>query len=616
MFNSVVIDVVIGLVLIYLLYSLLVSIVGEMISSRMQIRANMLKNTIAAMLIDDKEVKTIKTWYEKLWYKILWIKRSWNNFFSYIRPDFKYSLAEKFYNYPSIKYLGKNEFKNLPAYISKENFSDTLFNTLREKGTGGDDMAKIDFCLKYNTLNIDGETKKHIANLLDTANSNPNLFKTSLRNWFDETMDRLNGWYKRRIQFILFWFGFIMAISFNVDSINIARMLSKDKDARNLMVQMGTTLAKDSMRYERFVVSNGDTLMNQAVIDSGYAHISKDIMDANLILGLGWKFDKLRKDYKCNLDQKNDGALIRKITFINDNRITGINKDIDSLSKKIITLRQSITNIEKKKNEFEIVLAHNTYRFALTFGSKSAPSKPSIDSIKAKIELFNIPISIQTELLHAYSDSLLILKKYKSAYYQEINSLTDNNFASIDTIYYTPETYTISGKREYNFPEKVYFVFCSLFSNWSRLIGFVITALALSLGAPFWFDLLKKLVSIRSSGVKPEEKSKVGNGTSPIPSPVVVGEGGDGAKPVADPDVNLPANNTESPIEAALRIYSDTIKNIKGVVNVAQGYFKDGNKVLKCVQIHVEDQDAAIKIRSLYSQLRIGKMNLLLQMFW
>ncbi len=36
-----------------------------------------------------------------------------------------------------------------------------------------------------------------------------------------------------------------------------------------------------------------------------------------------------------------------------------------------------------------------------------------------------------------------------------------------------------------------------------KLLGWSVTALAVSLGAPFWFDLLRKLVNIRSSGNKP-----------------------------------------------------------------------------------------------------------------
>ena len=39
----------------------------------------------------------------------------------------------------------------------------------------------------------------------------------------------------------------------------------------------------------------------------------------------------------------------------------------------------------------------------------------------------------------------------------------------------------------------------------SKLLGFLLTALAVSLGAPFWFDLLKKLVNIRSAGARPYE---------------------------------------------------------------------------------------------------------------
>ena len=36
-----------------------------------------------------------------------------------------------------------------------------------------------------------------------------------------------------------------------------------------------------------------------------------------------------------------------------------------------------------------------------------------------------------------------------------------------------------------------------------KLLGWSVTALAVSLGAPFWFDLLRKLVNIRGSGNKP-----------------------------------------------------------------------------------------------------------------
>lgn len=43
-----------------------------------------------------------------------------------------------------------------------------------------------------------------------------------------------------------------------------------------------------------------------------------------------------------------------------------------------------------------------------------------------------------------------------------------------------------------------------------KLLGFVITAAATAQGAPFWFDLLKKMINVRSSGTNPDEKVPVG----------------------------------------------------------------------------------------------------------
>ncbi|MEP6707349.1 MAG: hypothetical protein ABJC05_07505, partial [Pyrinomonadaceae bacterium] len=41
-----------------------------------------------------------------------------------------------------------------------------------------------------------------------------------------------------------------------------------------------------------------------------------------------------------------------------------------------------------------------------------------------------------------------------------------------------------------------------------RLLGWLLTVLALSLGAPFWFDMLNKFMNIRSSGKSPDERAK------------------------------------------------------------------------------------------------------------
>jgi hypothetical protein len=44
-------------------------------------------------------------------------------------------------------------------------------------------------------------------------------------------------------------------------------------------------------------------------------------------------------------------------------------------------------------------------------------------------------------------------------------------------------------------------------SIWMHLLGWLLTAFAVSLGAPFWFDVLNKFMAARSA-TKPEDKPK------------------------------------------------------------------------------------------------------------
>jgi hypothetical protein len=39
----------------------------------------------------------------------------------------------------------------------------------------------------------------------------------------------------------------------------------------------------------------------------------------------------------------------------------------------------------------------------------------------------------------------------------------------------------------------------------SMIFGWLLTVIAVSMGAPFWFDLLNKLMNIRNAGGKPEK---------------------------------------------------------------------------------------------------------------
>lgn len=450
MFNNVVLDVFIGLVLVFLLYSLLVTIVGEMIVSWICLRSRILRVSIEKMLNDGYLAKR----------SLLFIIQ---RFFLREFPAFKESFAAKFYKYPSIKYLvaGGGEKRTFftrtkPSYISDENFADALMQLLKSRGAGDTDFDKIRFALQFNTQHIQPASLQRIRDLLENADTDLEAFKKNLKGWFNETQDRTTGWYKRKLQLILFWLGFLIAIIFNVDTIRIAKILAKDKDARNQLVAMGIELSKDSARYQDFLKEN-DSVVSKAILDSSYRRITQDINEANLVLGLGWGTDKLFKPLKRSVDSsdRNAFAAIRK------------------------------------------------------------------------------------------------------------------EFSIIDSIQRSGKSILVTGKRHYKWYEKFTFVLGAIFSGY-RIIGLIITGLMLSLGAPFWFDLLKKLVSIRGDGIKPEEKKDKSK------NDIVFGDSVPSAgKPalVAGPPTGAQANRAQA--EAALNSLTQKIKNEKGIIAVAIEYTQD-----------------------------------------
>ncbi|MBS0348755.1 MAG: hypothetical protein JSR69_20090 [Proteobacteria bacterium] len=80
------------------------------------------------------------------------------------------------------------------------------------------------------------------------------------------------------------------------------------------------------------------------------------------------------------------------------------------------------------------------------------------------------------------------------------------------------------------------------------LAGWIISALAATLGAPFWFDALSKLVSLRGSGAKPESGGSAGAtpATAPPSQTTVVVQNPAPAAPPEATQASGPLNDFES----------------------------------------------------------------------
>jgi hypothetical protein len=75
------------------------------------------------------------------------------------------------------------------------------------------------------------------------AKGNYTKLKTMLEQWFDEHMERVSNLYKAKLRNKLLFFGFVVAIALNVDSIHLFRMLSYNKELTNRLVTVAEGVA-------------------------------------------------------------------------------------------------------------------------------------------------------------------------------------------------------------------------------------------------------------------------------------------------------------------------------------------------------------------------------------
>src|SRR6266496_267903 len=221
MFNSSILDIATGMIFIYLLLSLICSAANEIIERYSKKRGRDLEHGIKEMLRSDDLVKNL-----------------------YEHP-LVYSLFAKPYS-PGAK--------NLPSYIPARNFALALMDIAAPSGASGatgvgesarSNLAPMRGAIAANT-NLPEDIRKALLTLIDASVDNPAKVRENIENWFDSSMDRVSGWYKRRSQLIVLLLGLGLSILLNVDSVVLVRSLSTDKAMRDSLVAAVQEYAKSS----------------------------------------------------------------------------------------------------------------------------------------------------------------------------------------------------------------------------------------------------------------------------------------------------------------------------------------------------------------------------------
>ena len=217
---SVALDVGIGLVLMYLLLSLLVTAINELVAQFGSIRAKHLKSALRRML-------DLKANAED--------------------PD-NLSLFDAVVNSSTLQIAGavsKTKWSGasaLPSYVSRETFLAAIREAiprLDKQGTPGGDLRSL-----VDALPDKSRLKGALTAAIGDAATTASEVEKRVGDWFDGTMERASGAYKRWMNALSLLIGLVLAVAFNCDTLLVADRLAKSPALRAEIVQVAEGVAK------------------------------------------------------------------------------------------------------------------------------------------------------------------------------------------------------------------------------------------------------------------------------------------------------------------------------------------------------------------------------------
>jgi hypothetical protein len=202
------IDVAIGLAFFFFLLSIVCSSINEAIAAVFKLRASTLEGGIRSLIADKTK-------------------------------------ADAFYNHWRMKTLFTQTIfrrPKKPSYIPSTVFALTLLDTFAAPAdkTTSDDLigraqtavVSMEDAAASAAPEIEHKVLVMLKDALDQAGTDRDKFRLALETAFNQVMDRVSGWYKRRSQLILFVIALAIAGAFNADTFTIGQRLWKDNALR------------------------------------------------------------------------------------------------------------------------------------------------------------------------------------------------------------------------------------------------------------------------------------------------------------------------------------------------------------------------------------------------
>jgi hypothetical protein len=190
LFGSTILEVAIGIIFIYLLLALCCTSANEWISGLLKMRSKVLFRGIEQLLGQGDNPSAAK-------------------------------IIATFYGHPLIRSVMPGG--DYPSYLSARAFATTIMDIATPKCTGAitfDDLiAGIENDLP------DSGLRTSLLALLQSTDKSIEGAQWKIEAWYDDAMDRVSGWYKRKTQVWTLVIASVLTIATNADTLNIARRL-------------------------------------------------------------------------------------------------------------------------------------------------------------------------------------------------------------------------------------------------------------------------------------------------------------------------------------------------------------------------------------------------------
>lgn len=264
MFQNAAIDVAIALILMYLMLSLLCTVINEFIATKLKLRAKSLASALE-QLLDNQTLRD--TFYR---HGLIVTNKSATAIGPQSTVSGVTSIASGVKNMisgppaappappvappappaappvappaPVASAPAPAAKQDHPSYLSSRSVALALIGSLDPtKPLPG--IADIENAVKsLPTSHI----RDALLSSLTEAGNDLDKLRTSIATWFDDSMERLSGAYKRQMKWISMLIGLVVTIAFNADSFHVATTLWKDQARRASAVALATEMARVS----------------------------------------------------------------------------------------------------------------------------------------------------------------------------------------------------------------------------------------------------------------------------------------------------------------------------------------------------------------------------------